>query len=248
MKSLGTHYTFDEIFRRFAEGCKRMAYLRYCDGQWVIFDDQPESAHRFSPELKEELKKAFQVVHRDYLVANVNYDNEPMMEKGVFAQSPNVRYDQILAEIEPKEREYYYNPIAFHYLSLLEPEKVVEFFRKFIVPKKVLVVGGAHIRPAAEMMRANYFAEVPAKDAFDHIDEFWPDVLEKANKVEVVIFACGMCTTVMQKRLWDEGIEVVSLDLGSLLDMFLGLSTRQWINKNREKVIKFNEIWNQNIA
>jgi hypothetical protein len=78
--------------------------------------------------------------------------------------------------------------------------------------------------------------EVPSRDAYYNINEWWPKVLDCIDDVELVLPSAGMAGRVIQKRLWNLDKNVHSIELGSMVDVVDDLNTRSWMN-NKKQII-----------
>ena len=97
-----------------------------------------------------------------------------------------------------------------------------------------MLVGGKHLKGINEILNVKVFIETPKTQAYYEIDKFYPEIIKKLKDVDVVVLGVGVCSKVIQKRLWEEGHEVITLDLGSYMDSLLNIKSRQWINFKKD--------------
>ena len=241
MKVLSTKKTF-KVLNKKLDNRKRFAYLRYGDGRIMMMDGWKgeQSDHFYSPKLREELIDSIQIEDEDYMISvGCGYKMEKGMKGSVFGRFTN---DDKLQEIVSNyaNQDRFYNFIALHYYSLFKPELLIEFFKK-IRERRVVIAGGEHLRKTAGYFKAE-FVSAPKTDAYKEIEAIYKNIFEK--KPEVVILGLGMCSAVLQKWIFQEGREVITLDFGSLLDAMLGIQSRGWIVNSPERIRKFIKLLN----
>jgi hypothetical protein len=86
--------------------------------------------------------------------------------------------------------------------------------------------------------KVDYHVETPSKDAYYYIDEWWPKVLDYVDEVDLVLPAVGMAGRVVQKRLWELGKDIHSIELGSMVDTVDDLKTRSWMVDKKDIINK----------
>jgi hypothetical protein len=117
-----------------------------------------------------------------------------------------------------------------HYLSLFHPTLASAFLDEFVRPKKKLFVGCVARKEIEKLVGpVDYYVQTAERDSYSQIDCWWPEVMRLAERAELVIPATGMATRIINKRLWNTGIEVQSFDIGSIVDAVELLPTRKWI-------------------
>ena len=84
--------------------------------------------------------------------------------------------------------------------------------------------------------KIDHFVQVPFHDAYYKMDEWWPEIEEFIDEVELCIPAAGMAGRVVQKRLWNLNKDIHSIDLGSVIDAVAERSTRTWIDRTNNIV------------
>ena len=63
--------------------------------------------------------------------------------------------------------------------------------------------------------------QTPSTNSYKNINEWYPQLLEIIDDVDMVILATGFSSRVLASRLWDLGINKIVLDIGSVVDMFI---------------------------
>lgn len=242
MEVLKVKKTLDILNKKLDEN-KPFAYLRFGDGRILMMDgwQGEESDHFYNAKLKEELIKSIQIQDENYLISiGCGYEEEEGMKPGTFGRFSNNDTLKKIIEKNTKQKEFL-NFITLHYYSLYEPKLVIEFINK-IKKRKVVVVGGKHLKTVTKYFNAK-FIETPTFDAYEKIERIYKSIYRK--KSEIVILAAGMCSAVIQKRLFEDGANIITLDFGSLLDGMLNLQTRRWIVENPEKIKEFMKLLKQ---
>ena len=70
--------------------------------------------------------------------------------------------------------------------------------------------------------------ETPDINSYESIDSWWPKVERNINNVDLVLPFSGQAGRVANKRLWNMGCEVQSIDMGSWIDPYTGVVNRTW--------------------
>lgn len=217
---------------------KRFAYLRFGDAELKMMEDFKGHPHTqwTSEEFKKELIESFEIDNPDYLIGNIaGMVKEPKAEAGLLAPFPE---DEELKKITKKfyKDKMFYSPIAFHYLYAFERE-LLDFVMKIIGKKTVALVGGEHLKGIKNKIGVNTFIPTPSEQSFDTIDEWYPKVQLAAKRHDVLLIALAMTTNVVQKRLWEEKINVGTIDFGSVANAIVNYKgdKHNWIKRVNEK-------------
>lgn len=239
MKSRTTYDTYHILIEKLKNN-DRVYYSRFGDGDIFIMKGKGESMHNFSPELQKELTESILIDDSNYIKGvAVNYPKEEGMYNGVFEP---FGYNDELAyflknDLNFSDETIFESAITFHYLSIFKPEMMVYFLDNFIRKKKKMFVGSIEKNVIESLIgKVDYYVKVPEKNAYYEIDKWYEQVLENIDNCEVLIPAAGMATRVLNKRLWDLGKVIHSIDIGSIVDAVSNLSTRTWIRKEGYKV------------
>ncbi len=212
---------------------KRVFFSRFGDGDFFIMDRKDQRNHRFSEELHREMLESFWIEDPLYLKAvAVNYPRERFMTRGCLAPfQDNGHFEQIVRKsMKEHNNGPFENFIVFHYYAAFKSKLMNNFLDEFIRSKKVLYIGGVEKQNVEKVVGPNVKTiKTPIKDAYHEIDTWWPEVLKHLNNTEVIIPSAGMASRIINKRLWDLGIELHSIDIGSLFDAVSGKNTRTWI-------------------
>ena len=246
MKTRSTGETFERLCDMLDNNSK-VYYSRFGDGDFNIMNGKREKMHEWSPELQQELREAFAIDHPNYLRgAMVNYPLEEGMSWGVFAPATNnTEIENWLLTNQKIDPDHVFDShVMMGYLSLFKQDLMIEFLNKYIRPKKKMFINclseGRELYELDKLERLvgeiDHFVQVPFHDAYYKMDEWWPEIEEFIDEVELCIPAAGMAGRVIQKRLWNLDKDIHSIDLGSVVDAVTERSTRAWMVKTNNSV------------
>lgn len=233
IKTKSTLESYDELIALMS-GSKRVFYSRFGDGQLYGMQDRDAANHRADENLKKELLEAFLIRDPNYLIAlAINIPYEKGMTDGVLkSHKSNPELENFVIENGlNKGIEAYHNPILFHYLALFDPSRLIRFLDEYIRPRGKMYIGCVPKKTVEKLFGPiDYYVETPARNSFAQIDQWWPEVLKNIDNVEVVLPATGSATSVINLRLWNMGVNVHSIDIGSIVDAIEpGGHSRKWI-------------------
>ena len=239
IESYDMQYTL-EVLCNSLENKPKVYYPRFGDGDFNIMNGKREKMHEWSPDLQRELREAFAIDDVRYLRgAMVNYPLEEGMSWGVFAPATNnTEIENWLLNNQKVDSETIFDShIMFHYISVFKQELMIDFLNKYIRPKKKMFINclteGKEMYELEKLERfvgkIDHFVQVPFHDAYYKMDEWWPEIEEYIDQVDLCIPAAGMAGRVVQKRLWNLDKDIHSIDLGSVIDAVTERSTRTWI-------------------
>jgi len=221
---------------------KRVFYSRFGDGEFRLMYMENDSMHRASEELKKELLDSFLIKDEKYLKSAVlGFKKEPGMRGRVFLEGKRrVKGMQKFARRISDER-IFYNPVVFHYLAIYDSELLKAFINTHIIHKKIMFIGG-NCQESMEQLYGpiKYYVQTPKRDAYYTIDEWWPQVLENIDNVDLVLPSVGCASAVVAKRLWKLKADVHLVDIGSINDVLEDNDSRGWIRKTGLEKIKSN--------
>ena len=246
MKTRKTIETYERLCD-ILDNNSKVYYSRYGDGDFNIMNGKREKMHEWSPELQEELRESFAIEDPCYMKgAMVNYPLEEGMTHGVFAPATNNKEIEnwLLTNQNVTSETIFDSHIMFHYISVFKQDLMIDFLNKYIRPKKKMFINC--LTDGKEMYELNklerlvgkidHFVQVPFHDAYYKMDEWWPEIEEFIDEVELCIPAAGMAGRVVQKRLWNLNKDIHSIDLGSVIDAVAERSTGTWIDRTNNIV------------
>ena len=219
---------------------KKVYFSRYGDGEIYTMVGKDCLEHDVSDLLEKGLIHSFEINSPQYLKAvGVNYPIEPGMIHGLFAPYiDNFDLEKYLLKRFPSEDgAVYENQILFHYLSVFKPDVMTRFLNEFVRGKRVMFIGST-ARDVVEKLYGplEVYIQIPGKNAFYKMDEWFPEILNNAHKVDVILPSAGVASNIINAKLWDAGVEAHVLDLGSLVDAAEGKGSRKWIKLKGYKV------------
>jgi hypothetical protein len=219
----------EQLFR----GSKRAFYSRFGDGDITIMMGKSQKLHQFSTSLQAEMKEAFEIESPLYCKGlAVNYPRERGMVRGILAP---FRIDAqlqnfLLSTFDLSNRPRFESAVFLHYLAIFHPAKAHAFLDEFIRPKRKLFIGSIPREKIEKLIGpVTCYVATPERDSYYTMESWWPEVMKCIQQVDLVVPATGMATRVINKRLWNSGVEVQSFDIGSLVDAVDLLPTRKWI-------------------
>lgn len=211
---------------------RRVFYTRYGDGEIYILQGQGTIDHSPDLRLTEEMRKVWSIDHPQFLKAvSVNYPREKGMIDGVLAPfKQNDELEALLLQMGEQAGTLYENFVPFHYLSLFDQDRMQGFLNEHIRPKRKMFIGSSD-RRVLELVfgHIDVYVQLPGQNAFQTFDSWYPEVEKQLEGIEVVLPAAGAATKVVQRKLWESGAPIHSLDMGSVADVVEQRGTRRWI-------------------
>lgn len=237
MKTHNTTDSFKYLKERIHN--KRLFYTRYGDGDLYLMHNKRDRLHRPSEQLGQELIESINIQDENYMKGIVvNYPLEDGMLPGLFASMAN-KDDlvELLKDVLTTNEKIFFNPIVFHYMLCFNTQEIIDFFKEHIWPKKKLFIGCRSLEKMEKIFgHIDCYIQLPKTNAYYNIDKWWPALEREVQKVEVCIPTAGCATRVIQKRLWNSGIEIQSFDFGSIVDVFENPPTRTWLTMKGPEV------------
>ena len=240
MKTKDIQETLNYLYEKLGSE-KQVFYSRFGDGDFEIMKGKRELLHKYSPELQQELKASFEILDDNY-IRGVMF-NEPTYNGRELVHQPPETYNELAGFIQNNFKEHkqfkFYSHVLLTYIIIHEQEIFQDFMNNFIRPKKKLFIGSVKKSSIERLVgKVDYYVETPSKDAYYHIDEWWPKVLDFVDEVDLVLPAVGMAGRVIQKRLWKLNKKVHSIELGSMVDTVDDLKTRSWMVDKKDIINK----------
>lgn len=113
-------------------------------------------------------------------------------------------------------------------------------FVRELARRKVMLVGGEHLRNLP-VIKPVVHIQTPPRDAFAQLDRLKADVLKRAERADVILFAAGPTAKILIHALHPQLGETHSLiDIGSLFDLYAGLNSRRYaraMNESRKQYL-----------
>lgn len=206
-------------------------YTRFGDGDIYMMTGRQGNNHRWSPQLQRELRESLNIRDEFYMKGlSLEYPAEPGMVEGLFAPhrtTPDLQR-RINHVLNTGETEFY-SPVLFHYLAVFKPDILRDFLDRYVRPFTKLFIGNCKKENMEKLFgKISHYVQVPRQNAYGSIREWWPKVEDCLDNVEVILPAAGYASRVIQKKLWNLGLPVHSIDFGSIVDAVDGQFTRTW--------------------
>ena len=238
MKTVDMQETLTYLYDKLGSNNK-VYYSRFGDGDFEIMKGNGEMMHKYSPELAEELRESFGILDDNYIRGTMF--NEPTYNGRELVHQPPENFKHLFAFIQNNYKNYedftLYSHVLLTYIVIHEQDIFLDFMDNFIRPKRKLFIGSIKKSSIERLVGdVHYCVEVPSRDAYYNINEWWPKVLDCIDDVELVLPSAGMAGRVIQKRLWNLDKNVHSIELGSMVDVVDDLNTRSWMN-NKKQII-----------
>jgi len=235
VKVLTTEQTFRDI-TEFLTLEESFAFMRFGDGDLLVMDGGFDSYHAHSFMLEKELKEAFTMPETMVMKAlGSGYATEEGMVPGLFAPHKN---DQHLNDLVDKFAHpadvKWYNAVTFHYYTVFKTREMKFLLNEYIRPRKKMFIGSVQQKDAERFFgKIHHYIRVPERDAYDTIDDWWPEIAEKLTPISplLILPAAGLASRVVTKRIWEAvyGYGPTVLDFGSIADAAAHKPTRTWI-------------------
>ena len=220
--------TFDIILdkvKNYKKG-EKLYYVRFGDGDLIMMYPESEGevigrANQFNTikEIQEELYRTWNIQDDKYMVAgSLNLSSPFSTDHGVEMHN---KVTQLINSGKLVERKEFYSHPTFESNFIFKPDKFIEFCNLINGYKKVWVNQFWHDNVETILGNIEHHIQTPSTNSYENIDEWYPELLEVIDDVDVIILATGFSSRVLASRLWDLGINKIVLDIGSVVDMFI---------------------------
>jgi len=220
---------------------ERLFFVRFGDGEFVTLMQQDHRNYVFNENLEKELEASFRIEHEEYLIAcPINYPYDEFHAKGIYRQ---FSWQQEMIEVM-EERDFpqdlvFENPCIFQCLGVFRPKLLKRFLDDFVRKEKKMFIGSTEKTTAEKLYGPiDYYVQIPARNAYESIADWWPEVEGNAGKVDLVIPSAGSTSNVISVRLWNMGVRCKVIDFGSIVDAVAGKTSRSWIRLQGHKVLQ----------
>jgi hypothetical protein len=222
---------YDAILQRLRNN-QPFSFSRWGDGEWYAVlgsKGQNEAncdGHQYFDSMREELRK----------ILNKKVPYMLGMQRLAYHKEMGREIDRYFKsnQINPKNL-WWVDADVFHDASM--EGKIMSFFQE-LKKKKILLVGPAYLR---KFKYFNFeFVQIPPVNCWTERDTVMKEIdsVLRNNDIEVILFCAGMTSNWMVDQLHGKFPGFV-LDIGSLLDPFVGKNTR---NYHRKLAAKYPEL------
>ena len=240
--------SFDIVLAKLQSGLP-FSFVRFGDGDHILMYKQSigevvGGGNRFivTEELQREIIDCYNIQDKDFLIGTMLNDNsDRQMSKTESYIDPDKLPDELI------ERD---TMLAMSCLfeTFRTDLKRFALFVKELQKTSTLFVG-PYNSPDLMYGKITHVKVTPI-NCYSNIDLWYDEILENIGNVDKVVLSCGFCGRVVAKRLWDLGIRLPVLDVGSLSDIFIfgdrsiiDINRRGFmINMGREIVDKVNTL------
>ena len=253
--------TLTKIKRKFENG-ERFSFVRFEDVELRLMDnlgDKPVN-HRGSPELRQDIKDAFQIQDPNWCIATLGgitrekddylleYADDPKKVNPIFGYPDEALRENIKVVKKYSRRSIYYNPPVLYYFAVYHPHIFINFIDQYIRTKRIIYVGGEHLDTPLvnKVFNVRHFIQIPPRDAYYSMSKFYPRLEELLPHNDLVLVSMGNGKIGLQLKLWRE-YKFPTFDIGSLSGALNGDINRGWIlgaQDNIQNLIKLiKEKW-----
>ena len=220
--------TFDIILdkiKNYKKG-EKLYYVRFGDGDLIMMYPESEGkiigrANQFdtTKEIQTELYRTWNIQDDRYMVAgSLNLSSPFSTDHGIEMHN---KVKELISSGKIIERSNFYSHPTFESNFIFKPDKFIEFCDLVNNYKKVWVNQLWHDNIETILGNIEYHIQTPSTNSYKNINEWYPQLLEIIDDVDMVILATGFSSRVLASRLWDLGINKIVLDIGSVVDMFI---------------------------
>lgn len=250
-KTINDFDTFDIILDRLKKhkSGEKFYYTRFGDADIILF--YPESINKIigrsnqflcTKELQQELYNSWNIKDDSYFTATcLNLDSPESTDQG------KVMHDKMRELMDSGkliEKYSFYSHPTFERNFVNKPEKFLEFCEMIYDKKKVWVNQFWHENVETILGNVEHHIQTPSTNSYETIDEWYPELLNTIDDIEVVILASGFSSRVLTGRLWNEGVNKIVIDIGSVADMFVAntwifdeINLRTSMSKNKQQIL-----------
>lgn len=219
----------------------RLFFVRFGDGEFVTLMQQDHRNYVFNENLEKELEASFRIRHEEYLIAcPINYPYDEFHAKGIYRQfSWQKEMIDVMRQRNFPQDLVFENPCIFQCLGVFKPELLKRFLDDFIRKKKKMFIGSTPKEIAEKLYGTiDHYVRIPERNAYESIQEWWPEVERNVQYVELVIPSAGSTSNVIALRLWNSGARCKVIDLGSIVDAVAEKTSRSWIRLQGHQILK----------
>lgn len=220
-----TAQTYWEVLTRLKRGSP-FAYTRYGDGEMEIMLGRGGGGQRPDEGLAAETRQLFENQDPANLIGLAMHQYEDGM-RGLFESWPNPEYEQFR---QPRRFE---NALMPHYVLTFKPGLMQALMRE-IRARNPIHVGSENSADLKSSLNWNAMVGIPSLDAYNHIDTtamLVREAVRVSSGIPLVTLAAGPMKCALVRRLLEDKVPVQVIDLGSVVDLVLGVHSRTWIRK-----------------
>ena len=215
--------TYESLLEKIASK-QPFSFTRYGDGEWnAIFGKEGANCdnHKYFPELGIKLANCLKENPQYFLgMQNLGY-TQRTEQINSFLKTNNIL-----------EAEHWSNADILHHASI--KGKFSKFFEAINNVENVILVAPEYIMGIYKFMTYNKFVRVPEQNCFNAYNRIYDEIFTKIKMSDkqqhtVVLLVASMPANILVHDLFRNFGQTVSLlDIGSVLDPFVGKATRSY--------------------
>ena len=235
-------------------GQRRLAYMRFGDGDVLILNGGSDSHQKISTALIKDHRKAFSLHGPDVIKAlplhSKKFGADDNMGPGEHMWSDDYANQMLMGTFEYFIGSKIWSPVAIHYCMVYRPDLAKLFFAEIGAHEPIFVGGQHNDSPVIEkLLGSRAIVRTPSKDAYCEIDRIYGEITslaEARNKeFDVIVFSCGMSSRILIDQLHRLGKNLYLFDLGSIVELFRGNSQWLWVKKSGKSLRDWQEFMDQ---
>lgn len=223
--------SFDYLDARLRQK-ERLFYVRFGDGEFITMLKRDHRNYIYNKGLDKELEASFRIKDDNYLITcPLNYPYDEFHAKGIYKKFK--WQDEMIGVIDAMNLSpdiVYENTYSIQCMAVFKPKRLRKFLNDHARNKSKMFIGSTPKEVAEKLYGPiDYYINIPVRDAYETIDEWWPEIEKNADKVELVIPSAGSTSNAIALRLWNMGVQVKLIDFGSIVDAVDQKVSRTWI-------------------
>ncbi|AUC84881.1 hypothetical protein CW731_06060 [Polaribacter sp. ALD11] len=219
---------------------ERLFFVRFGDGEFITMLKKNHRNYIYNEGLDKEVQNSFTIKDSNYLIScPINYPYDEYHAKGIYKQfSWQQEMIDVIEQKNFKTDFIFENPCIFQCMAVFNPKKLNLFLNKHVRNKRKMFVGSTDQKVTESLYgKIDYFVKIPAKNAYETIEEWWPEIERNIDKVDLIIPSAGSSSNAIALRLWDMNCDVKLIDLGSIVDAAARKVSRTWIRLQGHKIL-----------
>lgn len=238
IKTKSIRESYDYLTQRMKQE-ERLFFVRFGDGEFVTMLKRDHRNYVYNAGLAMEIEQSFRIQDENYLIScPINYPYDEFHAAGIYKQfSWQQEMIDLMNQKGFDKSITFENPCIFQCMAVFQPKELKTFFDEFVRPKKKLFIGSTSKDVAEKLYgKIDFYVKIPAKHAYESIEDWWHFVDEYAKQVDLVIPSAGSTSNAIALRLWQQNINCKLIDFGSIIDAVDEKETRSWIRLQGHKV------------
>lgn len=232
--------SFDYLEQRMHQK-ERLFFVRFGDGEFITLLKKDHRNYIYNEALAKEIEGSFRIKDDNYLIScPINYPYDEFHAKGIYKQfSWQSEMIEVMDTMDIKTNVLYENPCIFQCMAVFKPQSLRRFLNDHVRSKSKMFIGSTSKEVAEKLYGPiDYYVKIPVKNAYETIEEWWPEIEKNADKVELIIPSAGSTSNAIALRLWHMDIDAKLIDFGSIVDAVDRKVSRTWIRLKGHTALK----------